>query len=264
MEKLLKLSGRGSSWRNKLLLSKGIAIFLMVIAIPFLFLLSGCQSLTDLSEEDEIKIGKQAAETVEKQYGLMNNPQQQERVTKIGAELAKFAERKVPYSFKIIKMKEENAFALPGGPIYVTQGLIESGISDDALAGILGHEITHIEKKHFVKYYKRVSQEDLAALAILIATRGEAQQTLGYIQLFNELVFHPQYSRDDEREADMGGIDLMIKDNRNPYELVRLFEQWRDSGKNPTWIPDFMRDHPAYDERIQIMKDEIIKDGFVR
>ncbi|MCL5773816.1 MAG: M48 family metalloprotease, partial [Firmicutes bacterium] len=201
---------------------------------------------------------------VESQYGLMDNAQQQERVARIGAELVRFAERKVPYSFKIVKMSEENAFALPGGPIYITQGLIESGINDDALAGILGHEITHIEKKHFDKEYTRAQQEELASLAILIVTKGEAANTLKYVQLVNELVFHPRYSRDEEREADRGGIDIMIKDGRNPYELVKLFEQWRDSGKNPSWIPDFMRDHPSYDERIQIMRDEIAKQGYVR
>lgn len=244
--------------------SKRMAIFLItILAIPFLFFLSGCDgsSLTELSEQDEIKMGQDVARSVESQYGLWENQQQQERVARIGAELVRFAERKVPYSFKIIRMNEENAFALPGGPIYVTQGLITSGINDDALAGILGHEITHVEKRHFAREYTRAQQEELATLAILIATKGEAANTLRYVQLVNELILHPSYSRDDEREADRGGIDLVIKDGRNPYELVKLFEQWRDSGKSPSWIPDFMRDHPSYNERIQIMKDEIARHG---
>jgi len=111
-----------------------------------------------ISTQQEINMGRSAAREIEKQYGLVQDQALQERVARIGNRIAAISDRKdLPYAFKVLDVKEINAFALPGGFIYVCKGLIDYMPSDDELAGVIGHEVGHVVKRHTVQPWRAIA-----------------------------------------------------------------------------------------------------------
>ena len=156
-----------------------------------------------ISKEQEIEMGRQTAMQLEAKYGVVQDYALQERVNRIGQSLVKVSERQdLEYSFKVLNSDEVNALACPGGFIYVFKGLIDYMPSDAELAGVLGHEITHVVKKHTVH---QIEKQLLTTLAFAIVTKGD----LGIAGLATQALA-AGYSRTDERGADKGGFVIII------------------------------------------------------
>ena len=125
-------------------------LFVFLLAINVLGMPTASAGL--ISTKEEISIGRDVGKQLEEKYGLVDDPELQARVTRIGMSMVAVSDRRdMPYSFKVLNSKEINAMAAPGGFIYIFKGLIDLMPSDDDLAGVIGHDIGHVVKKHSVR-----------------------------------------------------------------------------------------------------------------
>ena len=200
--------------------------------------------------EDEIKMGRETAQSLEAKYGLSQDYYLNERVDRIGQRLAAVCGRnEITYSFKVLNSNEVNALACPGGFIYVFKGLMDYMPSDTELAGVLGHEVGHVAKKHTVH---SIEKQLWTSLILLAATRG---QGLGLVQAAQQALF-AGYSRTDERGADKEGVNNTIKAGFNPYAMLITVQKLDDLSKQGGGAKyGLFSSHPEPEERVKrVMK----------
>lgn len=168
-----------------------------------------------ISLEQEIQMGRETAQALEAQYGVYQDYAVQERVNRIGQRLAAVCGRnEIEYSFKVLNHNEVNALACPGGFIYVFKGLLDYMPSDTELAGVLGHEVGHVAKKHTVH---SIEKQMWTTLALIVATGGRGG--MGLVGAAQQALF-AGYSRTDERGADKEGFYNTVKAGFNPYAML--------------------------------------------
>ena len=191
------------------------------ILLAFVFVLCVVFGITPpaqagmISLEQEIEMGRETAKSLEAQYGLYQDDAMQERVNRIGQRLAAVSGRtEIAYSFKVLNHNEVNALACPGGFIYVFKGLIDYMSSDTELAGVLGHEVGHVAKKHTVN---SIEKQLWTTLALIVATGGRGGMSL--IGAAQQALF-AGYSRTDERGADKEGFYNTVNAGFNPYAML--------------------------------------------
>ena len=199
-----------------------------------------------ISLEDEIKMGRETAQSLEAKYGLSQDYYLNERVDRIGQRLAAVCGRnEITYSFKVLNSNEVNALACPGGFIYVFKGLMDYMPSDTELAGVLGHEVGHVAKKHTVH---SIEKQLWTSLILLAATRG---QGLGLVQAAQQALF-AGYSRTDERGADKEGVNNTIKAGFNPYAMLITVQKLDDLSKQGGGANyGLFSSHPEPEERVK-------------
>ncbi len=193
---------------KKLLLS-------LVCAVCFILGFAPPAQAGMISLEQEIEMGRSTAQQLEAQYGVVQNAAMQKRVNTIGQRLAAVCGRnEIEYSFKVLNSNEVNALACPGGFIYVFKGLIDYMPSDTELAGVLGHEVGHVAKKHTVH---SIEKQLWTTLALVVATGGRGG--MGLVGAAQQALF-AGYSRTDERGADKEGFYNTVKAGFNPYAML--------------------------------------------
>lgn len=238
---------------------KGIRIVLLVlgIAIGTNIAASPAAEAFLISTQQEIDMGKGVAKDLEKKYGLVNDPELQARVTRLGMSIVAVSDRKdLPYTFKVLNSKEVNALAVPGGYIYLFKGLVDYMPSDTELAGIIGHEVGHIVKKHTV-----VQIERSMAVGILFAVLFGNSNAAILGDLIGSALMSG-YSREAEREADMLGVVHTMRAGYNPYSLLIGMEKLDAmSGKVDYGL---FSSHPDSANRVKAAREQIINDFKVR
>jgi len=218
------------------------------------------------SVKDQIGLGKRAAGQIEKEEKVVgaNDPRVQ-NLRSIGNSLVALIpaeeKKKKPfeYSFNLIESKELNAFALPGGPIYVYSGLLEKLQTQDQLTGILAHELTHVLKEHWAGAYAD-NQKRKLGLAVMLTVLNANDTIFNAASVSDALLFELPYSRKHESEADTYGFDLMVKAGYNPQGMIDVFEVLKKKsggGRNTEWVSD----HPSLDGRIAKIKQRLDKSG---
>ena len=203
-----------------------------------------------ISKEQEIEMGRQTAQALEAKYGVSQDQYLQERVNRIGQSLARVSGRNdITYSFKVLNCNEVNALACPGGFIYVYKGLIDYMPTDMELAGVLGHEVGHVAKKHTVN---AIEKQMWTSLILLAATRG---QGFGLVQAAQQALF-AGYSRTDERGADKEGVKNSIAAGYNPYSMLITVWKLDDLSKQGGGSNyGLFSSHPEPEERVKrVMK----------
>jgi len=212
---------------------------------------TGKRELSLISEKQEVQIGKEQAQEAAEQMGLVNDPGLQQYVSSIGMELAKHSERpELPWQFHVIDDPTPNAFALPGGPVFVTRGLMTLMNSEAQLATVVGHEIGHVTARHSVN---QLSKQQLAQLGLgigaVLVPGGD--QVAGLASQGLELLFL-KYGRDDERQADELGFRYALNDGYDVREMGKVFLALERSSEleGAQKIPDWQSTHPAEPERI--------------
>src|SRR5215472_3976053 len=213
------------------------------------------------SLEKEIAIGKSFAQEVERSSKMIDDPVVTEYVNRVGQNLVRNSDAKVPFTIKVIDSDEVNAFALPGGFFFVNSGLILRAQEESELAGVMAHEISHVTARHGTC---QATKGELLQLASIPAMIFIPYTMAGYamyqgLNLAIPLTFL-KFSRDAEREADFLGIQYMYKAGYDPNAYVTFFERIQaDEKRRPGTIPKAFSTHPPTPERIENTQKEIAR-----
>jgi len=220
------------------------------------------QGVNFYSLEKEIALGKQIAQEVERQAKVVDDPIISEYVSRIGQNLVRNSDAKVPFTIKVLDSEEVNAFALPGGFFFVNTGLILKAESEAELAGVMGHEIAHVAARHGTRNATKGQIAQIGMIAMSIAmpygwTGYAIRQGAGLAIPLGFLTF----SRANEREADHLGMQYMYKAGYDPTAFVDFFEKIQSLEKRkPGAVAKVFSTHPMTDDRIKAAQDEIQKD----
>src|SRR6201998_2556004 len=213
------------------------------------------------SLEHEIALGKSLAQEVERTSKLIDDPVVTEYVNRVGQNLVRNSDARVPFTIKVIDSDEVNAFALPGGFFYVNSGLILRAQEESELAGVMAHEISHVAARHGTKKPTKGQILPLAPIPlVLLGPAGLAGYGL-YEGLNIALpVTFLKFSRDAEREADFLGLQYMYKAGYDPNAYITFFERIQaDEKRRPGTIPKAFSTHPPTPERIENAQKEIAR-----
>ncbi len=211
------------------------------------------------STDWEIRNGKSYAMEIEKSAHLVTDPVIVEYVNRIGQNLVKNSDAKVPFTIKVIDSDEINAFALPGGFFYVNSGLILAADEEAELAGVMAHEISHVVAHHAARQMTKMNYAQLASVPLVIMTSGSYT---GYgiyeaTQLAIPVAFL-KFSRMDESEADFLGLQYMYRAGYDPQAFIQFFEKIDALEKHkPGAVAKLFSDHPQTPDRIGRSEDEI-------
>ena len=231
---------------------------------------TGRREVTLLSEAQEIALGKESDAQIRQEMGLYDDPELQRYVSGIGLRLAKLSERpNLPWQFAVVDQPAVNAFALPGGYIYVTRGILPYLDSEAELAGVLGHEIGHVTARHAAQQYTRQIGGTVGLIALgafVPAARpfgAASQQALALLFL--------KYGRDDELQADSLGVRYSSLGNWDPEGvpgMLATLGRLAEADGDRKGVPNFLSTHPEPLARVKEIAPEVArakagKSGFV-
>lgn len=239
---------------------------IIVVCVMLFSYLAGCATnpvtgkseLQILGQDWEASAGREAAAEVEKEFPSSNiNPQLQSYVSSVGQKIAAVSHTpQLNFSFKVIDHNSVNAFALPGGYIFITTGMLKELNTEAQLAGICAHEAIHVTARHAAA---RISQQTVVnSLFTLVSS----EKTAGAVQIgriVNNLA-QLSFSRKDEREADLYGLDYLVKAGYTPFGMMETMEiLQRQSGSRPI---EFLSTHPNPENRIGLIQADIHRKGY--
>ena len=211
------------------------------------------------SMDKEIALGKGLAQEVERTSKLINDPVVTEYVNRVGQNLVRNSDAKVPFTIKVIDSDQINAFALPGGFFYVNSGLILAADSEAELAGVMGHEISHVAARHGTRNATKGEIAQLAMIPVMMLGPG-GLAGLGIYEGLNVAIplGFLQFSRDNEFEADYLGLQYMYKAGYDPNAFVTFFEKVEaEEKRQPGKVPKVFSTHPPTPERVAAIQKEI-------
>jgi predicted Zn-dependent protease len=203
------------------------------------------------SLEKEIALGKQLAQEVERQAKIVDDPVIAEYVNRVGQNLVRNSDAKVPFTIKVVDSEEVNAFALPGGFFFVNSGLILKAESESELAGVMAHEIAHVAARHGTRQATRGAIINYASIPLIFMggwTGYAIRQGAGLAIPIGFLTF----SRGFESEADLLGLQYLYKAGYDPTSFVDFFEKIQSlEKKKPGTMSKVFSTHPMTDDRIK-------------
>ena len=211
------------------------------------------------SLDKEIALGKQLAQEVERQAKIIDDPIIAEYVNRVGQNLVRNSDAKVPFTIKVIDSDVVNAFALPGGFFYVNSGLILHADEESELAGVMAHEIAHVCARHGTRQETKSTIVQLASIpAMIFIPYSWAGYAIYQGMNFAIPLTFLKFSRADEAEADYLGLQYMYKAGYDPNSFVSFFEKVQaDEKKQPGTIPKVFSTHPPTPDRIEAIQKEI-------
>ena len=215
------------------------------------------------SVDQDVEIGKQSALQVNKQLPMMNDAAAQQYVSALGARLvAQAPGPKFNYQFKVANLSDLNAFALPGGFVYVHRGLLEQVRTEGELAGVMAHEIAHVALRHPTNQASKayLAQAGLGVLGGLLGGRSGSSSTgqiVNAIGGFGMNTLFLKFSRSIESQADVAGSQIMARAGYDPIEMAHFFNYMaQKAGSDPSKVARFLSDHPAPADREARVRQE--------
>jgi len=209
------------------------------------------------SVEKEIALGKGLAQEVERQAKIIDDPVISEYVNRVGQNLVRNSDAKVPFTIKVIDTEEVNAFALPGGFFFVNSGLVLKADSEAELAGVMAHEIAHVAARHGTRQATRGEIAQLATIP-LIFMGGWTGYGIRQAASVAIPVGFLSFSRGFESEADLLGLEYMYKSGYDPVAFVDFFEKIQSmEKKKPGTVSKVFSTHPLTEDRIQTAQKNI-------
>lgn len=238
-----------------------------LLAVLILLLLSACainpathrMELMLVSENKEFSIGQKIDKQVREQMGVyLELPRLRAKVKEVVENIGRHSARPdVIYRAEIVDTPDFNAFAVPGGFVYVHRGLLERINSIDELAAVMGHEIAHVAARHSAAQISKMQLLNLGLLGATVATGRELQNFGGLVNLGSVLAFS-KFSRDDERQADYLGIQYMTEAGYNPracIDVMKIIQHLNE--KEPDAMQMWFMTHPPTSERINLLTSEL-------
>jgi predicted Zn-dependent protease len=238
-------------------------------AVYLVFALIGlsCAAVSQLNlltTHQEVEIGRQAAREVEREVKIYRDPVVSAYVDSLGQVLVRHSRRPgVKYSFKVVDTDQVNAFALPGGWLYINRGLITTAENEAELAGVIGHEIGHVVGKHGAR---QITKQYGLAVLVELAVGGEnpslARKIAGQFAAMGAGLTLLKYGRDAEREADYFAVEETYAAGINPEGMATFFEklmaqQESKQESKQLWARGWFSTHPASRERIANVREQI-------
>ncbi len=223
---------------------------------------TGERELILIPRDQEIAMGVQAAPEFEKEFGgKVDDQRLQDYVSSVGQKVAAVSDRPMPYEYTLVKSDIPNAFALPGGKIFITAGLMERMTSERQLAAVLGHETAHVAAKHNVKGMQRQMGAAVLAEVAGAVVGGEKAETAKAVTEIVAGVTNLKYSRGDEYQADEYGIRYMARAGYNPWGMVELltvlYRMAEAEGGEGGSLSEMFQTHPLSSKRIEAARKTI-------
>jgi predicted Zn-dependent protease len=241
---------------------------LAFIALPFLATLGWAQGPTRFrpgfnlfSKEQDVQVGQENAAQVRKQMTVIKDPVLSEYVSRVGKRLVSAQEAQesgFPFTFEVVADPSINAFALPGGPMFINTGLLRAVDNEAQLAGVMGHEMSHVILRHGTN---QASKTKLIELPAVLASQMSGGSMMGQLAQLgiglgaNSVLL--KFSRTAESQADLMGSHLMAESGYNPIEMARFFEKLNAEGGQRA--PQFLSDHPNPENRQKAIEEEITR-----
>jgi predicted Zn-dependent protease len=219
-----------------------------ILVVGFVAVLSAC----GVSTQQEVQMGQQYSQQINAQLPIVSDPEINRYINVLGDSIAKLSdERNLDWRFYVVDSREVNAFAVPGGFIYINRGLIERSQNLSMLAGVLGHEIGHVIERHSVEQMEKAQQANIGVTLACILTKVCESQAAGtLINVAGTAVF-AKFSRDDEREADRNAITYVSRAGIDPRGIPAMFRVLlEERRRQPAAVDSWFSTHPLEEERI--------------
>jgi hypothetical protein len=211
------------------------------------------------STETDIKVGKMYAQQIEQSMKFITDPVVTEYVNRIGQNLVRNSDAKVPFTIKVVDSDEINAMALPGGFFYVNSGLILAADNEAELAGVMAHEIAHVALRHGTRGQTRADIANIMSIPLIFVGGGIGYAAREVAGIGLPMTFL-KFSRGFEAEADYFGVQYMYKSGYDPNEFVNFFEKIQaQEKKKPGSLSKAFATHPQTPDRIEKTQEEIAK-----
>jgi len=209
------------------------------------------------SIEKEVRMGKEFAQQIEQSMRMIQDPVVNEYINRIGQNLVRNSDAKVPFTIKVVDSDEVNAFALPGGFFYVNSGLILAADEEAELAGVMAHEIAHVAARHATRGATKSELANIMTIPLIFVGGGIGYAARQAVGIGLPLTFM-KFSRGFEAEADYLGLQYMYKSGYDPNAFVAFFEKLEaQEKKKPGTLSKAFASHPQTPDRIQKSQEEI-------
>lgn len=219
-------------------------VAIMALALP----LASCA----ISQQEEVAMGQQYAAEINQQLPIMTDPEINRYINVLGDSLARLTSRPdLDWRFYVVNSREVNAFAVPGGFVYVNRGLIERMDNLSQLAGVLGHEIGHVVRRHSVKQMQKAQGANIGVTLACVLTRiCNSQAAQAGIQVAGGAVF-AKFSRADEADADAESVANVVRARINPAGIPQMFRKLiEERQRRPAGVEAWFATHPMEEDRI--------------
>ena len=214
-----------------------------------------------ISVQQEVQLGAEAQKQVKAEVPAVTDLRVTNFVTGAGKRLsARAGGPRYPYSFSVANYREINAFALPGGPVWINRGAISAAGTEGQFASVLAHEVAHIAQRHAASQITKnlVANGLLGLLGAMLGNDGGGARTAQLVAQAMAGGYMLKFSRDDEREADRVGAQIMERAGYDPREMIAFMETLRAvQGRDPTAVETFLTSHPAPGERADLLRTQL-------
>ena len=235
------------------------AVLVLTIAACATNPATGKKEFSLMSEAQEIELGKNMDGEVRREMGVYNDPELQRYVESVGMKLARASQRpNLPWHFAVVDEPAINAFALPGGYIYLTRGILPFLDSEAELAGVLGHEIGHVTARHSAQQYTKATTAGVGVTLLSIFV-PEARPFQNLTETALGVLFL-KYGRDDELQADRLGVDYTAQTGWNPAGvggMLRTLARLDEANGSRRGVPNWLSTHPAPTDRVEKVQSYI-------
>lgn len=235
---------RTSTWRR---LALAGAALLLAACVP--------------GTQEEVAMGNSYAQQIERELPIVRDPEVLRYINVLGDSIARVVDdRSLTWRFNVVDMSEINAFAVPGGHIYVNRGLIERTTNMSELAGVLGHEIAHITQRHSMKQMAAAQRANIGMTGLCIFAPSMCQGLAGAgVSAIAQGGF-AKFSRDDETESDRYGVLYVTRAGIDPRGMPSMFRiLLRERERNPSGLEAWFSSHPIEESRVRTTEEEIAK-----
>jgi beta-barrel assembly-enhancing protease len=212
-----------------------------------------------ISQQQEVQMGQEYAQQINAQLPIVQDPELNRYINVLGDSIARLTSRKdLDWHFFIVDSKEVNAFAVPGGFVYINRGLVERSDKMDEVAGVLGHEIGHVLRRHTVKQMEKAQGANIGiTLACVLTGVCNSQVAGAAIQIGGGALF-ARFSRQDEAEADQEGFNNVVRAGISPEGMVSMFRKLLEERKSrPAGVEAWFLTHPLEEDRITAIQARI-------
>lgn len=210
---------------------------------------------------EEVQMGNQYAQQIEQQLPMVRDPEIQRYINVLGDSIARVVDdRSLTWRFNVVDQDEINAFAVPGGHIYVNRGLIERTTNMSELAGVLGHEIAHVTQRHSMKQMAAAQRANMGLNIGCILAPSFCRGVAGTgVSVLAQAGF-AKFSRDDETESDRYGVKYVTRAGIDPRGMPSMFRiLLRERERNPSGVEAWFASHPVEESRVRTTEEEIAK-----